>query len=160
MSVAERIRRFNAGRDPERLRLKYKAMHKDPFAFLRGTCHLFYEDWPARSPLNDAPLAWICGDLHLENFGTFKGDNGLEYFDLNDFDEAILAPCTWDITRLVTDKIVAADWDANEYRGMITDSVDGVLFTMLARKSSSKRLRQAINQLGSTTVVGAVLLDN
>jgi Mrp family chromosome partitioning ATPase len=43
---------------------------------------------------------------------------------------------------------------------MITDSVDGVLFTMLARKSSSKRLRQAIDQLGPATVVGSVLLDS
>lgn len=108
MSVPERIRSFNAGRDPERLRLKYKAMRKGPFPFLRGTCHLFYEDWPTRSRLNGAPLAWLCGDLHLENFGTFKGDNGLEYFDLNDFDEAILAPCTWDITRLATSTLVGA----------------------------------------------------
>jgi Mrp family chromosome partitioning ATPase len=43
---------------------------------------------------------------------------------------------------------------------MITDSVDGVLFTMLARKTSGKRLRQAIEQLGPATVVGSVLLDN
>ena len=107
-SVAERIRQFNAGRDPERLRLKYKAMKKGPFPFLRGTCHLFYEDWPRRSPLNNAPLTWLCGDLHLENFGTFTGDNRLEYFDLNDFDEAVLAPCTWDVTRLVTSALVGA----------------------------------------------------
>ena len=63
-------------------------MCEDAFAFLRSTCHLFYEDWPADTPLNEAPLAWICGHLHLENFGTFKGDNRLAYFDINDFDEA------------------------------------------------------------------------
>jgi len=116
-SVAERIRRFNAGRDPERLKLKYKVMKKGPFPFLRGTCHLFYEDWPHHSSLNRAPLAWLCGDLHLENFGTFKGDNRLEYFDLNDFDEAVLAPCTWDVTRLVTSALVGAkslEWSRSE----------------------------------------------
>jgi Mrp family chromosome partitioning ATPase len=42
---------------------------------------------------------------------------------------------------------------------MISDSVDGVLFATLARKSTGKRLRQAIAQLGSTTVLGSVLLD-
>src|SRR5204862_7641101 len=47
-------------------------------------------------------LAWICGDLHLENFGTYKGDNRLAYFDINDFDESALAPITWDLTRFVT----------------------------------------------------------
>lgn len=72
-SVAERIRHFNNGRDAKRLKLKYKAMRKGPFPFFRGTCHLFYEDWPTEAPLNHAPLAWLCGDLHLENFGTYKG---------------------------------------------------------------------------------------
>lgn len=120
-SVAERIRAFNAGRDPERLDLKYKGMAKGPFSFLRGTCHLFYQDWPARSPLNSGPLAWLCGDLHLENFGTYKGDNRLEYFDINDFDEAVLAPCTWDVTRLVTSAIVGArslGWSRKETRDL------------------------------------------
>jgi uncharacterized protein (DUF2252 family) len=54
------------------------------------------------------PSAWLCGDLHLENFGTYLGDNGLSYFDINDFDEAVRAPNTWDILRLATSVIVAA----------------------------------------------------
>ncbi len=106
--VVDRIYSFNQGRDPKLLKLKYKAMRADLFAFYRGTCHLFYEDLPPDLPLNNAPPAWICGDLHLENFGTYKGDNRLVYFDINDFDEASLAPCTWDITRLTTSIIVGA----------------------------------------------------
>jgi uncharacterized protein (DUF2252 family) len=106
--VVERIRRANEGRDPERLRRKIEAMREDPFAFFRGTCHLFADDWPRGSDLDRAPSVWICGDLHLENFGTFKGDNRLEYFDLNDFDEAVLAPCTRDVARLATSIFVAA----------------------------------------------------
>ncbi|HXQ23812.1 MAG TPA: DUF2252 domain-containing protein [Candidatus Acidoferrales bacterium] len=105
-SVAERIRRFNQGRDPERLRRKYQAMRQSPFIFLRGTCHLFAADWPHSAALNAAPLAWICGDLHFENLGAFKGDNRLEYFDLNDFDDAILGPCTWDVARFLTSLLV------------------------------------------------------
>ncbi len=107
-NVFERIEKFNQGRNPQRLGLKYQAMRKNSFVFFRGTCHLFYEDWPAKSPLNDAPSTWICGDLHLENFGSYKGDNRLVYFDMNDFDEAILAPCTWEIARLLTSVIVGA----------------------------------------------------
>ncbi len=105
--VVERIRSANAGRDAERLTLKYQAMSHDLFAFLRGTCHLFAEDWPLESELDRAPSVWICGDLHLENFGTFKGDNRLEYFDINDFDETVLAPCTRAVARLVTSILVA-----------------------------------------------------
>lgn len=107
--IADRINRFNQGREPERLALKYRAMRSSAFAFLRGTCHLFYEDWPHETVLDAAPLAWICGDLHLENFGSFKGDNRLTYFDLNDFDEAILAPCTWEIARLLVSVLIAAE---------------------------------------------------
>jgi len=107
-SVWERIASFNQGRDPERLLLKYKAMQHDAFAFLRGTAHLFYQDWPQDSALNVAPLVWLSGDLHFENFGSYKGDNRLSYFDINDFDEATLAPCTWDLTRFLCSLLVGA----------------------------------------------------
>jgi uncharacterized protein (DUF2252 family) len=106
--VVDRIIAFNAGREPERLRLKYQAMYASAFRFLRGTCHLFYHDWPRHTPLNSAPPAWISGDLHLENFGTYKGDDGIIYFDINDFDEAVLAPFTWEPARLATSILVAA----------------------------------------------------
>jgi uncharacterized protein (DUF2252 family) len=84
-------------------------MCKSPFAFFRGTAHLFWEDVAARRrALPAAPLVWACGDLHFENFGSFQGDNGLSYFDLNDFDEAALAPATWEVSRFVTSVYVAA----------------------------------------------------
>jgi uncharacterized protein (DUF2252 family) len=105
--LVKRIQKFNRDRDPEMLRLKFQKMQQDPFVFFRGSCHLFYEDFPNDSRLNRAPKSWSCGDLHLENFGSYKGDNRLTYFDLNDFDEAILAPCTWDIARLVTSIFLA-----------------------------------------------------
>ena len=107
-SAVERIRKFNAGRDPARLALKYRAMRASPFAFLRASCHLFYDELAPASLPAGAPLVWACGDLHLENFGSYKGDNGLVYFDLNDFDEAALAPCTWDLARLLASVLVAA----------------------------------------------------
>lgn len=108
-SVFQRIEQFNQGRDPERLKLKYAAMGQNPFVFFRGSCHLFYQDWPVGSELDQAPLAWICGDLHLENFGSYKGDNRLSYFDMNDFDEALLAPISWELARLLTSILVGAE---------------------------------------------------
>lgn len=105
--LIERIQQFNRNRNPELLALKYQSMRQDAFAFLRGTCHLFYEDLPTHSPLSAAPPVWLCGDLHLENFGTYKGNDRLVYFDINDFDEAALAPCTWDLARFLTSILVA-----------------------------------------------------
>jgi uncharacterized protein (DUF2252 family) len=49
---------------------------------------------------------WTCGDLHLENFGSYKADNRQVHFDINDFDEALLAPATWDALRLLTSILV------------------------------------------------------
>src|SRR5262249_1643840 len=108
MQVHKRILKFNAERDPQLLARKYARLAQDPFLFLRGTCHLFFEDWRGGRELDGAPVAWICGDLHLENFGSYKGDNRLSYFDINDFDEAALAPCTWEAARLLVSVHVAA----------------------------------------------------
>ncbi|MEX3857841.1 DUF2252 domain-containing protein [Paraburkholderia sp. BR10923] len=106
--IAKIIASFNAGRDPERLAMKYKAMRGSPFVFLRGTCHLFYQRLPRANVLDDAPHVWICGDMHLENFGSYKGDNRLVYFDNNDFDEACLAPAPYELVRLLTSVLVGA----------------------------------------------------
>lgn len=84
-------------------------MAEGPYRFFRGTCHLFFEDLVNAAPLPDSPLVWMCGDLHVENLGTYKGDNRLVYFDLNDFDEALLGPACWELVRMVTSIFVVFD---------------------------------------------------
>jgi len=103
------LKAFNEGLLPEMVQLKYEAMAENAFRFFRGTCHLFYEDLAAAEPLPLSPLAWICGDLHIENFGSYKGDNKLVYFDLNDFDEALLAPVSYETVRMATSIFIAFD---------------------------------------------------
>src|SRR6476660_10486811 len=84
-------------------------MRKSPFSFFRGTAHLFWEDLAGHSgALPDAPLVWACGDLHLENFGSFRGDDALAHFDLNDFDEGALARATGELSRFVAGVFGAA----------------------------------------------------
>jgi uncharacterized protein (DUF2252 family) len=106
-SAPTRIRKFNSKRMPGLLKLKYKNMRQNAFVFYRGSCHLFYEDLPSDSSLNKSPHTWVCGDLHLENIGSYKADNRLVYFDINDFDESALAPCLWDVARLQTSIMIA-----------------------------------------------------
>jgi uncharacterized protein (DUF2252 family) len=107
-SLIKRLKKFNADRDPEMVKLKYEALKESPFRFFRGTCHLFYEDLPEKSFILHSPKTWICGDLHLENFGTFKGNNRVAYFDMNDFDESFLGPCLLDVVRLCTSVFLAS----------------------------------------------------
>lgn len=100
---------FNAGRDPERLALKYKAMRKNALGFLRGSNYLFCQTVPDSPLLRAAPAVWSCGDLHMENFGSYKADNRLVYFDINDFDDSALAPCSWGLLRFMNSVYAAAD---------------------------------------------------
>lgn len=157
-SVVDSILNYNAGREPERLALKHLAMRQDAFAFMRGTCHLYYQDWPAADKqLNDAPLAWISGDLHLENFGCYKGDNRLVYFDLNDFDEAALAPSSWELGRWLTSIMVAAKslqiakGDAVRLCQIGLDSYSAALMTgkarWLERETAKGMIRDLLNPL-------------
>jgi uncharacterized protein (DUF2252 family) len=97
-----RIVAFNHNRMPTMVGMKYKFMRENLFRFFRGSCHLFYEDLATAQGFPAGPLGWICGDLHLENFGSYRSDNDQIYFDLNDFDEAMLAPVTWEVVRLAT----------------------------------------------------------
>jgi uncharacterized protein (DUF2252 family) len=107
--LSEKLITFNRGLIPDMVQLKYEAMAENAFRFYRGTCHLFYEDLVQAGALPLSPLAWICGDLHIENFGSYKGDNKLVYFDVNDFDEGVLAPATYELARMLTSIFIAFD---------------------------------------------------
>jgi uncharacterized protein (DUF2252 family) len=101
MTTTDLIIASNRGRNPALLALKWAKMREDAFAFLRGTAPLFYRAWAGLSP-GGSPLAWICGDAHLENLGSYRGANHVPYFDLNDFDECCLAPADWETGRAIT----------------------------------------------------------
>ncbi|MEO6865210.1 MAG: DUF2252 family protein [Gemmatimonadaceae bacterium] len=99
------------GCDPILRMRKYAAMRETPFSFMRGACQLFYSTLPEVETLSGAPPAWLCGDMHVENFGTYKGDNRLTYFDVTDFDESSLGPLTLDLVRfLASIRVGAEEW--------------------------------------------------
>ena len=136
--VIHAIQTFNAGRDPERLALKYANMRASPFVFLRGTCHLFYRRLPDVPVLAEAPAVWCCGDLHLQNFGSYMGDNRLAYFDINDFDESALAPASWDLVRFLASVLVGAgSMDVkNKEAGELCEAfLDGYCLTLVSGKA-------------------------
>jgi uncharacterized protein (DUF2252 family) len=102
-------------RIPALVERKRARMLASPLAFLRGAAPLFYELLAAVPELAEGPEAtgWIAGDLHVENFGayrpsalTFSHDDDEDaqraVFDINDFDDATVAPCRLDVLRLGT----------------------------------------------------------
>lgn len=129
----EKIKAFNQGRYSETLKLKYLLMREDKFRFLRATTHLFYEDIPKGSFLLNSPYAWICGDLHLENLGSYKADNRAAYFNVNDFDECLLAPCLLDTYRLISSVIVSSSnlkLSVNDARSLCNVYIDTYFSTL------------------------------
>src|SRR5437773_8021008 len=85
--------RMFAHRNPELLRLKVERMAASAFAFFRGTFHLFARDildgffeTLAQGPHAAAEVD-LVGDIHPENFGTFRGADSTVHYDINDFDE-------------------------------------------------------------------------
>jgi uncharacterized protein (DUF2252 family) len=49
------------------------------------------------------------GDLHLENFGTWRDGLGRLAWGINDFDEAYPLPYTHDLVRLATSAFLAVE---------------------------------------------------
>lgn len=103
---ADRVRSED-GRDltAEALRRKLEALASTPFRFFRGTFHLMARDLlearvPGAAPA--APDALVVGDLHLENFGVYRGASGALCFDVNDFDDTGFGPADLDVKRLCT----------------------------------------------------------
>jgi uncharacterized protein (DUF2252 family) len=103
-----------AARGPELLRLKVARMAASPFAFFRGTFHLFARDVLDKqheslpSLRTDGAELDLVGDIHSENYGTFKAADGQVHYDVNDFDETTSGRFTFDVARLATSLFLAA----------------------------------------------------
>jgi len=80
---------------------KHHQMKKSAFIFLRATYFRWAKKIPTLCPeLMDAPQLLSVGDLHLENFGTWRDADGRLVWGVNDFDEAAIMPYPLDLVRL------------------------------------------------------------
>jgi hypothetical protein len=85
------------------LRYKHEQMSQrtNPFPFFRGTYYRWARHWQTNPPeLLDVPRVLAVGDLHIENFGTWRDSDGRLCWGVNDFDEADELPYTNDLVRL------------------------------------------------------------
>lgn len=92
------------------LRLKHQRMAESPFPFFRATFYRWMQVWPEVCPdLAKAPHLLAVGDLHVENFGTWRDAEGRLVWGVNDFDEAAVLPYAIDLVRLATSATLASD---------------------------------------------------
>lgn len=92
------------------LEAKHILMARDPSAFFRATFYRWCERWPAVVPeaIAEAPRLRAVGDLHVENFGTWRDVEGRLVWGVNDFDEVAILPYTIDLVRTVASAILAS----------------------------------------------------
>ncbi|MGA7295611.1 MAG: DUF2252 family protein [Terriglobales bacterium] len=91
------------------LRFKHEQMAAAVFPFFRATFYRWLQLWSEECPdLDRVPHILSVGDLHVENFGTWRDTDGRLVWGVNDFDEACLYPYTMDLVRLATSTLLAA----------------------------------------------------
>jgi hypothetical protein len=90
--------------------LKHQRMAESPFTLLRATFYRWVQHWPEVCPeLAAAPAVLSVGDLHFENFGTWRDAEGRLIWGINDFDEAYPMAYTNDLVRLAASVILAIE---------------------------------------------------
>src|SRR5262245_40197826 len=131
-----------ARRNPELLRLKVERMAASPFAFFRGTFHLFARDildgifeTPGHGPRAVAEVD-LVGDIHCENFGTFQGADGAVHYDINDFDETTHGRFDFDVRRHAISLLLAA----HDHGDPLPDTVLTALTFLTRYTDTVKRL--------------------
>jgi hypothetical protein len=90
------------------LRFKHEQMTASLFSFFRGTFYRWLQLWQeVLSGEFRAPRLLAVGDLHVENFGTWRDAEGRLIWGVNDFDEAYPLPYTLDLVRLAASAHIA-----------------------------------------------------
>jgi hypothetical protein len=116
MDIVEATRRFEkwlreritvVDRD---LAYKHEQMRADAFLFFRATFYRWAQLWPEHcSKLSRAAEVLAVGDLHIENFGTWRDTEGRLVWGVNDFDEAHPLSFPNDLVRLAVSALLAAE---------------------------------------------------
>jgi hypothetical protein len=98
------------------MKFKHRQMadENQGFSFFRGTYYRWCQHWQnVEASLRTAPIVLSVGDLHIENFGTWRDVESRLVWGINDFDEADWLPYLHDLVRLA-----ASVWFARHTFGL------------------------------------------
>ncbi len=95
---------------PADLEKKHQAMAEASFPYFRATFYRWMQLWEERKePWARVPELLAIGDLHVENFGTWRDVEGRLVWGVNDFDEAYPLPFSLDLVRLAVSAHLAIE---------------------------------------------------
>jgi len=105
---------------------KHKKMRESAFAFLRATYWRWAETILDVCPdIADAPSVLAVGDIHLENFGTWRDEEGRVVWGVNDYDEAAEMPYILDLVRLAASAALASSTDQLSLKAICVNIFEG-----------------------------------
>jgi uncharacterized protein (DUF2252 family) len=149
------------GRVPALVSLKDQLMAASPFGYFRGAVPVMAYDLSLMA--NTGICNQLCGDAHVRNLGAFAAPDGRLVFDINDFDETIVAPFEWDVKRMATSLVLAGrgagakNVDCREAAAVFLESYR-TLMAAFARMPVLEMARYQVHRLQSVTSVEGILL--
>ena len=137
---------WNEGIEEGERQSKFCKLATSPLVFYRGTNHLFWSDFAGDKRLgyfgSEKTKTWLQGDLHVYNFGSYDNSKGEIVYDLNDFDDAIIADYQYDLWRMAVSIILVAyqnnDLSIGQQEMVLDSFSQSYLDTMRACRKSKK----------------------
>jgi len=155
-----------AQRNPDLIRFKVARMVESPFAFFRGTFHLYARDLMDKF-YEVVPLVFgggaeidLIGDIHGENYGTYKAGDSLIYYDINDFDETTHGRAAFDVCRLATSLFLAAQEQATPLAKAVLAPLAGAAAYAERLPRMLKKGRDPVYSVNNTTPAGCPAIDD
>ncbi len=148
------------GRVPALVALKDQLMAASPFGYFRGAVSVMAYDLSLT--VNTGIRNQLCGDAHVRNLGAFAAPDGRLVFDINDFDETIVAPFEWDVKRMATSLVLAGrgagakTLHCREAAAVFLESYRTTM-AMFARMPVLEVARYQVHRLQNTSTVEGIL---
>ncbi|GAB1543866.1 DUF2252 family protein [Scytonema sp. NUACC21] len=145
---------------PTELETKMRKMADSPFAFYRGTAHIFYRDMQTLggSKFVNSPTSaiWLEGDMHVQNLGGMRDSKDNNVFDTTDFDEGYLGPYVWDLRRMAVSILLAAKENglsSGDAQDIVRNFLDAYLNKMSDFKGTNDELSYRLESSNTSGVV-------
>lgn len=119
---------FRLQNKPEGAQTKFDTLADELYSFFRGTAFLYYRDHAGTDA--HLPEVFAVGDVHPENFEVMPNEDGAPFFGISDFDEAYVAPFSYDVKRgALGFYLIAreAGLDKGERKDVVRAFVDGYI---------------------------------
>jgi uncharacterized protein (DUF2252 family) len=148
------------GRLPKLVALKNQLMAASPFGYFRGAVPVMAYDLSLTA--NTGICNQLCGDAHVRNLGAYAAPDGRLVFDINDFDETIVAPFEWDVKRMATSLVLAGrtagakNAHCREAAGVFLERYR-TMMASFARMPVLEVARYQVHRLGNVSPVAGIL---